>query len=201
VTRAAVRAIALACVLAIVLAACSGGGGTTASTSSTIEGQRGYPPKNASLLEPLYRDELAALGLELTPRGGLIDRSGGGYEQSGSGTHLALYVEPTGARRSNEEYVAGILAVTKIFATDPFRRWPELESFDVCQEPPSAVNASDEPPPVTQIELTRAQAGAIDWKTVTVGDLIALSETPAGLRLSVSATLLTSAEYIAARRD
>jgi hypothetical protein len=135
--------------------------------------------------------------MRLTPRGGLIDRSDG-YYQSASGDHLALYVEPIDGR-TTQEYVDGILSISQVFAPDVFDRWPGLRSFDVCQEPLPAVDPRDEPIPITQIELTRAQSDAIDWDTVTVGDLVAASRaTPPQLRLVVSTMISDSAEFRAA---
>ncbi len=59
-----------------------------------------------------------------------------------------------------------------VFA-DVFERWPDLESYDVCQEPNAdGVADTDEPLPVTQIELTKAENAAIDWDSVTVVDLV-----------------------------
>lgn len=154
------------------------------------------PPSRALDLEPMYGEALADLGLVLTDRGGLIDRRDGGYEASGSGTHLALYVEPIG-ERTVEEYVEGIRAVAVVFA-DVFERWPGLETYDVCQEPLAGVDDRDEPLPVTQIELTRAENEAIDWDTVTVADLIGLARAdPPGLALRVSSQLAKDPAYLA----
>jgi hypothetical protein len=173
-------------------------GGTTSpsiDTGSTAGLDGPLPPEEATALLALYGDALEDLGLELTPRGGLIDVSNGGYTQSPTGTHLALYVEPTG-EYTPQQYVDGILAVTKVFAPDVFARWPGLESFDVCQEPPTEVDARPEPIPATQIELSRAQSAAIDWDTVTIADLVeAGSADPPGLRLVVSEQLQNDPAY------
>ena len=77
------------------------------------------PPVNAADIESLYAEDLKALGMRLTPRGGLIDRSDGGYYQSSTGDHLALYVEPI-AERTDQEYVDGIVEVSRVFAADVF---------------------------------------------------------------------------------
>ena len=66
------------------------------------------------------------------------------------------------AGRSVEQYVEGIAAASRVFLPNVFARWPGLESFDVCQEPPASADEPKDPPPVTQIEVTRAQAEAID---------------------------------------
>ena len=147
----------------------------------------------AASLTPIYGKALQSLGLRLTPRNGLIDRSDGGYENSPRGTHLAIYVEPLGDY-TTEQYVQGIVDVTKVFVPDVFDRWPGLESMDVCQEPTGADGQLDDPPPVTQIEFTRAQAEAIDWDTVTLTDLIVGADDEQ-LRLHVSEAIEDSGAY------
>jgi hypothetical protein len=155
-----------------------------------------FPPEDAHDLESIYGAQLAAIGLKLTDRGGLIDRTGGGYGQSTTGTHLALYVQPTG-ERNLAQYLDGIRSVAAIFV-DAFERWPALESFDVCQEPvPNPASpAKGEPLPVTQIELSRAQADAIDFSTATVADLVRLSrQDPPGIQLRVSSAVAKDDAY------
>lgn len=196
-------AIGASAVLVLTLAAC-GGSDDAASVPSTVDPSSvtsastggALPPADALDLEELYRDALADLGLRLTDRGGLIDRSDGGYEPSPTGTHLALYVEPVG-ERTPAEYVDGIASVAIVFG-DVFERWPDLETYDVCQEPVEEASPSEndpyydesEPLPVTQIELTREQAAAFDWSSVTVADLVrAWKADPPGLGLRVSSSL------------
>jgi hypothetical protein len=165
------------------------------TTTSAAPAAEELPPAAASDLEAIYGPALAELGLELTDRGGLIDRSGGGYVPSATGDHLALYVVPTGPR-SVPEYIDGIRSVTLVFQ-DVFDRWPGLASFDVCQEPiEDDPEPGVEPLPVTQIELTREEAAAIDWATVTVVDLVRASEAyPPELILRVSTGLRRSSEF------
>ena len=167
---------------------------TTTTAPAVPEGA--LPPAAALELEPIYGAALADLGLQLTDRGGLIDRSGGGYEPSATGTHLALYVEPIGDERTVDEYLDGIRSVAAVFG-DVFERWPGLESYDVCQEPvEDDGDPATEPLPVTQIELTKAEAAAFDWDTVTVVDLFraAIAEPP-GIAVRVSGDLATEAAY------
>jgi hypothetical protein len=153
------------------------------------------PPPDAADLEPIYGEALAELGLRLTPRGGLIDRSNGGYVASPTGRHLALYVEPIDDRTVTE-YIEGIRSVAVVFA-DVFERWPALDTYDVCQEPADPDgDQGPEPLPVTQIELSREEAGAIDWDTVSVVDLVRGSlATPRELTLRVSAELARDPAY------
>ena len=131
------------------------------------------PPAGALDLEPIYGDALAELGLKLTDRGGLIDRSGGGYVPSAEGNHLALYVEPIDDR-TTPQYIDGIRSrgggvrrrVRAVVRPRLLRRVPGARGAD---------DPSPEPLPVTQIELTRAEAAAFDWDTVTVVDLVRAS--------------------------
>lgn len=167
---------------------------TTTATGADPDGA--LPPASADDLEPIYGEQLAELGLQLTGRGGLIDRTGGGYEPSAEGTHLALYVEPIG-ERSVPQYIDGIRSVAAVFG-DVFDRWPGLASYDVCQEPEGESIGGDEPLPVTQIELTRAEAAAFDWDTVSVVDLVrAAAAQPPGLALRVSSSLANDPAYLA----
>jgi hypothetical protein len=208
VTRHRSPSLLAAVVAALIAAGCSSDGGTTTAptrpngpttTNAALGGN--LPPKDVADLAPLYADQLAAIGMKLTPRGGLIDTSGGGYEHSNAGSHLALYVEPTGPR-TNAEYIAGIRDVGAIFADDIFARWPGLKSFDVCQEPPTALDASPEPVAVTQIVLTREQAAAIDWKTVTVAQLVAGARASSPmLQLTVSSLISGDPDYQALAAD
>lgn len=175
--------------------------GTTTTTSSTTTETApagALPPASALELEPIYGAALTELGLRLTDRGGLIDRGGGGYEPSATGTHLALYVEPIGEERTVEEYIDGIRGVAAVFG-DVFERWPDLTSYDVCQEPvEDDGDPATEPLPVTQIELTKEEAAAFDWDTVTVVDLVRASRADRpGLALRVSSGLATEDAYLA----
>jgi hypothetical protein len=195
---------ALSAVLALGAASCGGDdaadpapttGDAPSLTSTTADAGDGLPPAAASDLQAIYGEALAEGGVALTDRGGLIDRSGGGYVPSATGDHLALYVTPIGDR-TVPEYIDGIVDVAVVF-DDVFERWPGLASFDVCQEPvDDDPEPGREPLPVTQIELTRAEAAAIDWDDVTVVDLVRASQAdPPGLALRVSAGLSQSSAF------
>ena len=196
--------VALAVTLAAGAAACGEDDGAT-GVNSTVSGKdlsttitadpSTLPPPKALDLEPIYGDALAAIGMKLTDRGGLIDRSGGGYVASPTGQHLALYVEPID-ERTMDEYLDGILDVAVIFS-DIYDRWPGLETYDVCQEPTDPDGTQGpEPLPVTQIELTRAQSDAIDWDTATVESLVEGSQAdPPELTLRVSREMAADPAY------
>jgi len=169
------------------------------ATTSTA-GEEELPPPNALDLEPLYGEALAAIGMKLTDRGGTIDRSDGGYVASPTGRHLALYVEPIEPEHTMQAYYDGILDVALVFS-DIYDRWPLLETDDVCQEPPDPDGAQgDEPLPVTQIELTRAESDAIDWDSVTVEDLVRAAEADQ-LTLRVSREMAAFPKYAALLED
>lgn len=172
-----VSAAALAAALTV-LAGCSG---FTADRSP-------LPPPEIGDLRPLFADELTDLGLELTERGGLIDRSDG-YEVSEVGGHLALYVVPI-EEPTDDQYVDGIVEVTRAVA-DAFERWPDLDSLDVCQERHPSDPQRDRQLTVTQIELTRDTAASIDWDTVTLGQLLIMLEDDPDSFLRISNDLAT----------
>ena len=176
----------------IVLAAC----GTPANEPS--EPKRPFPPNDRRAIERVYGQELREMGLRLA-RASLRDRTGGRYDLSDTGTHLALYVEPIGTI-DTRRYVDNIAPLTKMFATDVFERWSGLRSFDICQEPILPAG-EEEPRPVTQIELTRAQARRIDWERAGLPAMIraALAEPP-GIHMFLSTRVLKSSDYERAYR-
>jgi hypothetical protein len=136
--------------------------------------ERSLPPNDLEQLADVFDAELEPLGLKLT-RGALIDTSNGRYRPSDTGRHLAVYVEPTG-EYTTAEYAKGIVPSAQVFLPEVFERWDLLETFDVCQEPLPVVDDRKEPPPVTQLFLSRAEAGEFDWKDVTLAELLAARE-------------------------
>lgn len=139
-------------------------GGCTADEPATL------PPVEAAAVAEAYEDELAELGVRLTDRGGLVDED---REPDPDGTHLSLYVAPIGDR-DDDAYVNGIVEVTAVFARDVFERWPDLESFDVCQEG-VPTEGSDSAPARSQVNLTREAAAAMDWATGDLADLMEIA--------------------------
>lgn len=143
------------------------------------------PPNDVDALAAMYEEDLEPFGLRLA-RGALIDTTNDGYDVSDTGTHLALYVEPVGAYPP-ERYLDNLVPVAAVFATDVFDRWPALESFDVCQEPPASVDADDEPEPDTQVNVTRSQSDALDWESLDAAGLIVVAiDEPPGADLVIS---------------
>lgn len=157
-----VSAAALAAALTIVI-----------GCAPSDEDETSLPPHEPTDIAPLFTDDLADHSVELTDRGGLIDRTEG-YERSPEGTHLALYLERL-EEPSADTYVDGILTLTRVFA-DAFERWPELQSLDVCQERHRDDPRRNRQLIVTQIELTREVWAVIDWDTATLSDLVVALE-------------------------
>lgn len=157
------------------------------------------PPIDPLALEPLYGEPLAAAGVELTDRGGLIDRTEG-YEVSAEGTHLALYVSPIGDR-SDEEYVDGIVELARVFLMDVFERWPTLESFDICQELSEDQVEDDYVRPVTQIDISREAASVIDWEHATLVDLYTAAAEDDEVTVRAIGELQSHPRLVEARRE
>lgn len=148
------------------------------------------PPNEADTFAALYEEDLRPLGVRLT-RSGLVDRTDGKFEYTPEGTHLAIYVEPVGSA-TTADYVNRIVSVTRVFASTIFDRWPGLETFDVCQEPPPGVDDAPEPTPFTQVDMHRDAAAKITWETATLTDLLVLArdttEDEDGMRQMVVST-------------
>jgi hypothetical protein len=151
----------VAAVLTIVVAAaCSSGGSRTV--------KRKLPPDNKAAIAKVFAPEIDRLGLRLT-RGALVDLKTG--KPSRTGTHLAVYVEPTRPYTA-DDYARRIVAVTKVFAPRSFDMWRGLTSFDVCQEPTPDVDARPEPPPKTKVTMTRDAAREVRWKRLDLSVLL-----------------------------
>ncbi|MFQ5948620.1 MAG: hypothetical protein ACE5KX_07160 [Acidimicrobiia bacterium] len=151
------------------------------------------PPDRASLVE-IFGAMVEPMGLRIT-RASLVDRAD--FERSPTGTHLALYVEPIGDFTA-DQYAQHIVPLAQVFLPLVFDRWPGLESFDVCQEPPPEVDDSPVPPSVTVVEVTRQQAEAIDWAAIDLAGLIAAYNGEPGLTLAADHEVRVSATWQAA---
>ena len=133
---------ALACTATV---GCSSGSGDGNSAKT-------LPPNDKASIERVFAPELKRLGVRLT-RGALVDLKTG--KPSASGTHLAVYVEPTGDF-TPEDYARGTVRTLRAFLPAAFERWSGLTSFDLCQEPLPATDTRPEPPPITKVDLTKA---------------------------------------------
>ncbi len=187
--------------LALLLVGCDGRADNISEHHLPAEARQlegDLPPTDPLALEPLYGEALAALGVELTARGGLIDRNGT-YEVSAEGTHLALYVAPIG-ERTNDEYVDGIVELAKLLLPDVFDRWPGLETFDICQEAPQD-NETAYVSTITQLDLWRSASDTIDWERVELADLLRASEQDDRVVVRVMSDLRMHPRVAEARRE
>ncbi len=178
------RLAAVLVLLAVVANACTGQAETT---------------MQPALLPPHERDDLAALfdplveplGYRVT-RASLIDRST--YQVDAEGGHLALYVAPL-TDISADQFAAAFPSLISVFLPFVFDQWPELHSFDVCQEP---FNSPDETPPsLTIIDLTRQAATTVEWDQLDLAAVINLNEKE-GISVWARAAVRDSATWRAA---
>src|SRR3954447_7316406 len=153
---AAALVVALALVASGLLTAAAG-----ASSSSPL------PPAARRDLVAIFEKKVKPFGLRVT-RAALVNPA---QERDPKGTHLAIYVEPTGDY-TPQDYIDGAVDVSKVFLPYVFTRWKGLKSFDVCQEPRPAVDDRPTPAPETQVYATRGGSKLVDWKTVDVAAMI-----------------------------
>jgi hypothetical protein len=200
-TRPALVATVVLVVGALALVACGADQGDSESSApvATNAGgavpQESYPPNDYEALATIYDPMLEPMGLHLT-RGALIDRSDNGYQESDEGNHLALYVEPiddTGF--TTEDYVAGLYDVTALITPYTFERWSEIDSYDICQEPPNTEDDRPEPFPETQIELDRTFGESFPWETGNLVSLLAAVDASDGAQITVSKPVRENADY------
>ena len=137
------------------------------AAAQTTVGASPLPPADHTDLVAIFDPKVRRFGLRVT-RASLVNAK---EQRSKSGTHLAIYVEPTG-RYTTQDYIDGALKVTRVFLPYVFTRWKGLLSFDVCQEPPPGVDDRLAPAPETQVFATRAGNKRIDWPKVDVADLM-----------------------------
>lgn len=109
----------------------------------------------------------------------------GSRDYDPAGRHLAVYVEATGPVGA-DVYVANLVPVAQAFLPEVFERFPQLDSFDVCQEPPPGVDDRAEPRTWTQVLVTRQQVSTVDYDRLDlVGLLRAAYIPPPGMALAV----------------
>jgi hypothetical protein len=121
------------------------------------------PPPTEAAIASIFDAHLAPLGLHVS-RAALQQPPT--YAPDPKGRHLAVYALPSG-KYDTADYERNIVKVARAFLPTVFRRWKGLLSFDVCQEPLPALDSRAEPPPVTQLLVTRRGAARIDWSHVT----------------------------------
>ncbi|MBM3672346.1 MAG: hypothetical protein FJW86_09240 [Actinobacteria bacterium] len=167
--------------------------------------ERRLPPPDREDLARIFDPKVEDMGFEVT-RARLQNLDS--YAIDPKGRHLAIYLEPTGDTFTDEEYVAAFADSARVFLPLVYKKWKGLKSFDVCLEPLPSVDASEEPPAVTQIFVTRKGLNAVDWDTVTLTDLIATAneygatnETQGDFYVYFLERLNTVPELVAARAE
>jgi hypothetical protein len=161
--RRRLGAVAAGLLIAAVVAGCSSGSGGGSSGSANA-----LPPNDKAAIERVFAARLEPLGVRLT-RGALVDLKTG--KPSDKGTHLAVYVEPTGAI-TPDDYARGTVPTLRAFIPTAFERWGGLKSFDVCQEPLPAVDTRPEPPPETKVDLTKEASAKVRWDDIDLAGLL-----------------------------
>jgi len=142
---------------------------------------RRLPPADFKTLARVFDPALRKLGLR-TSRAMLQNITT--YARDPHGTHLAVYVQPINASYTDTQYVAHFVPVAQVFLPSIFKRWKGLRSFDVCQEPRPGEDPRREPPPITQLYVTRAGVASLRWRNTTITDLLEVTahNTPAPTR-------------------
>ncbi len=174
--------------LLVLLAACSKGGERSVD--------REPRPGSKAAIEKEFSPAVERLGLRIT-RAGLARQLGSG-DYDPAGRHLAVYVEPVGPVAA-DVYVANLVPVAQAFLPEVFERFPQLESFDVCQEPPPGVDDRAEPRTWTQVLTTRQQASTVDYGRLDLGGLLSAAYLPPSrLVLAVVPEVATSPLWVRA---
>jgi hypothetical protein len=204
--RRRIAAVAALGALTLATAACGSDSGSSQAPPTTspvpsnglpaFDAEQQLPPNDIGSLRRLYDPALEPMGLRLT-RGALIDTSNDQYTPSNDGTHLALYVEPTGDY-TDAQYLDGFWTVTALITPDVFGRWPGLESYDICQEPLPSVDDRPEPFPVTQVNITRGAAATVDWANGDLVDLLMVARTDPDTQIVVNREIRKNPAYEAA---
>ena len=154
----------------IVALAVLGGLGVPTAASARTHSAPDLPPSDRDTLARMFDPQLEPLGLRTT-RAALQDLDT--YDQSPTGRHLAIYVEPTADGEVDRAiYVRNIMKVARIFLPFVYDKWSDLQSFDVCQEPEPSTDPRPAPFPVTQVIATRKGAAALDWKHASLAALL-----------------------------
>jgi len=178
------RLAAAVVLVALIASACSSRAGTTTQPAL-------LPPHERDDLAALFDPLVEPLGYQVT-RASLIDRST--YQVDAEGGHLALYVAPL-TDISADQFAAAFPSLVAVFLPFVFDRWPELRSFDVCQEP---FNSTEETPPsLTIIDLTREAAATVEWDQLDLAGVIDLNQQQ-GIAVWARARVRDSATWRAA---
>lgn len=124
------------------------------------------PPHERDDLVALFDPVVRPLGYQVT-RAALITRST--YAVDPAGDHLAIYVAPV-TDISFDRFAADLAPLASAFLPLVFERWPDLVSFDICQEP--FESAEQTPPSLTIVDLDRNAASQAEWDALDLPTLI-----------------------------
>ena len=165
----------------------------TLGACGSDDGDSGLPPRDKASISAPFEGELADLGLRVT-RAALVDPETG-LPRAGV-THLAVYVEPTGAY-SPDDFAEGVVTVSRVFLPSVFERWPGLTSFDVCQEPLPELDDALQPAPKTQIAVSRAEGDEFDWAGTDLAEYLdrAAAVDDEDLRIYADSEVATSTTF------
>ncbi len=152
----------LVAALVLVTAVAVAASGLLTDAAGASESSTSLPPSARKDLVAIFAKQVKPFGLRVT-RAALVNPQ---QERDAKGTHLAIYVEPTGDY-TPQNYIDGTVAVSKVFLPYVFTRWKGLKSFDVCQEPRPAVDDRPVPEPETQVYATRRGASSSTGRTST----------------------------------
>ena len=153
----------------------------TAACSDDASHER-LPPPNVDRLAPIFDPLIADLGLKTT-RARLQDPDDPGdetYERNPEATHLAMYVVPN-EDITLEAFQDNFLPLARIVVPYVFERWPDLESFDICQEAYNWSGDGEVAPSVTLLYVTRKKlervgsVESIDWEKLSLSELFEMS--------------------------
>ena len=86
-----------------------------------------------------------------------------------------------------------MVPLTKTLTPSVFRRWPELESFDICQEPAGEYNADETP--VTAVDMSRRASHALESGDDLLTLMLAAYRDPGAIRVSVSEEVRAEPEF------
>jgi len=157
----------LSLLLVALVGGCSDDDGTasvaqTTTTASTAPASDGQPPDDFDALASLFGPALDDVGLELTRASvPLLE----------TGPHVALYGVPAADDDAPQDYLDRLLPSVVAAGKIAFDRFPDVASFDLCQEPTD--NSADAPPPITVVVLTREQWESVpDWDDAELVDLL-----------------------------
>lgn len=171
------RITAILLAAGLLAAACSEDGSENASVptieppTTQLESGESLPPRDFESLALIFGPRYEQLGMRVT-RASLVEIDGG--------AHLQLYVEPVDSFVPRQ-YLESIVPTTAAVVPFIFDEWPDLASFDVCQEPPPGVDDSVAPEQVTVVALTRDQAATLDWPDPELAELMAAVQDATGI--------------------